>query len=85
MDNDLFYANNKIHKPINVIPLEDYVLHIEYEDGKVIDFSMKNMLNHPLFRPLKEKSFFKLVEINGSSLSWPNDIDICADSLYSSK
>lgn len=81
--NEIFYSNNIIHKPVKVVPLENYILHIEYEDGKIIEFSMKDMLNHPLFKPLKEKVFFELVQIKGSSLSWPNDIELCADSLYS--
>jgi len=82
MDNKIYCSENKIHKPVKVIPLENYMIRIEYEDGTLINFDIKNMLNHPLFKPLKEKAFFELVTINGSSISWTNDIDICADSLY---
>jgi Protein of unknown function (DUF2442). len=82
MDKDIYDSNVKLNIPVKVIPLENYHLYIEYEDGKTIDFDMNNYLNHPLFKLLKEKAFFDLVQIKGSSISWPNDIDICADSLY---
>lgn len=82
MNEDIYDSKVKINKPIKVIPLENYHLYIEYDDGKVINFDMSKLLNHPLFKPLKDESFFNLVKINGSSISWPNDIDICADSLY---
>ena len=82
MNNDIYDSNVKLNIPVKVIPQENYHLYIEYEDGKTINFDMNNFLNHPLFKPLKEKDFFDLVQINGSSISWPNDIDICADSLY---
>ena len=82
MDRDIYYSNVKLNMPSKVIPLENYILHIEYKDGKIVDFDMKNLIEHPLFKPLKEKVFFDLAKINGSSISWPNDIDICADSLY---
>jgi hypothetical protein len=82
MNDEVFYSSNKIHKPIKVMPLNNYILHIEYEDGKIIDFDVKNLLSHPLFKPLKEKTLFETVRINGSSICWDNDIDICADSIY---
>ena len=82
MNKDICDSKVKLNIPTKVIPLEDYHLYIEYEDGNSINFDMNNFLNHPLFKPLKEKAFFELVTINGSSISWTNDIDICADSLY---
>ncbi|ETJ33311.1 hypothetical protein Q604_UNBC12231G0002 [human gut metagenome] len=85
MERDIYDSKVKINMPIKVIPLEDYHLYIEYEDGKSINFDMSRLLNHPLFKPLNDKYFFDLVKINGSSISWPNDIDLCADSLYDSE
>ena len=82
MNKDVYDSNVKLNIPVKVTPLENYHLYIEYEDGKTSNFDMNSFLNHPLFKPLKEKAFFDLVQINGSSISWPNDIDICADSLY---
>ena len=82
MSKEIYYSDNKINKPKKVIPLENYIIHIEYNDGKIIDYDMKPMLNHPLFKPLKDEQLFKLAKINGSAISWPGDIDICADSLY---
>lgn len=82
MENDIYDSGKKIHRAICVIPLEEFTLQVEYEDGKVIKFDMKDLLEHPLFKSLKEKKVFNSVKINGSSICWENDIDICADSLY---
>lgn len=84
MGEEIFYSKNKIHKPKNVLPLNDYILQIEYDDGKVVHFDVKELFSHPLFKPLKDKSLFERVRINGSSICWDNDIDICADSIYNS-
>lgn len=73
MNGEIFYSNNKIHKPVRVIPLENYIISIEYENGKIIEFDMRKLLNHPLFKPLKEKSVFESVRISGSSICWEND------------
>ena len=85
MNKGIYDSKVKINMPVKVLPLENYHLYIEYDDGKIINFDMNKLLNHPLFKPLKDKSLFDLVQINGSSISWPNDIDVCADSLYDSE
>lgn len=79
---EVFNSDKKINKPIKVTPLEGYILNIEYDDGKIINFDMKTLLNHPLFKALKDEEVFKHVWISGSAICWENDIDICADSLY---
>lgn len=84
MSQEIFYSKSKIHKPTRVIPLEDYILYIEYEDGKVVHFDVKELFKHPLFKPLEDKLLFQKVKINGSSICWDDDIDICADSIYNS-
>jgi hypothetical protein len=84
MKQDIYYSDKKIHKAIRVTPLDEYILNIEYEDGTKINFDMTKLLNHPLFKPLKDKEIFNNVWINGSAICWPNDIDLCSDSLYPS-
>lgn len=79
---EVYNSNKKINKPKKVTPLENYILNIEYDDGKVIDFDMKTLLDHSLFKSLKDEILFKNVWISGSAICWQNDIDICADSLY---
>ena len=43
---------------------------------------MKPYLNKGIFQKLKEKEFFNQVKILYGSISWGNQIDMCADSLY---
>lgn len=81
---EIYYSENKIYKPVKVTALTDYILEIEYNDGKIIKFDFKDLLNHPLFKPLKEIELFEKARINGSSICWNDDIDICADSIYKS-
>ena len=85
MEKDLYDSGKKIHKPIEVIPLDEYILEIKYDNGEVIKFDMKDLLNHPLFKSLNDVDIFREVRINGSSICWDNDIDICADSIYNNQ
>lgn len=62
----------------------EYKLKLTFSDNKVkmVDFSerLKNAKN--MFLPLKDKAYFKMVKTDGSTIVWPNGLDLCPDSLY---
>lgn len=62
--------------------LSDYrlLLTFDNEEKKIKD--MKPYLNKGIFQKLKDKDFFDKVKISYSSISWGDQIDMCADSLY---
>ncbi len=64
--------------------LHDYKLRLTFSDKKVkvVDLSEIAHGNRPIFRPLKELSYFKKVKCDGFSIMWPNEADICPDVLY---
>lgn len=69
-------------KAINVQPLEDYILIIEFDNNESRYFDVKPYLNHKVFESLKNKEKFKKVKISGLSIEWEDGQDICPDELY---
>ena len=70
---------NRIKK---VVPLEDYKLLVEFENGEKRIKDMKPYLNKGVFSKLKNKDFFNTVKIVYGTICWENEIDLCADSIY---
>ncbi len=69
-------------KAIDVKPLENYILLIEFDNGEEKKFDVKPYLDSKAFFELKNKELFKTVKIGGLSVEWANGLDICPDELY---
>jgi len=67
---------------IKVKPLEDYKLELTFDNNVVKIKDMKPHLNEGIFKRLKNKEIFDSVRINFGTISWDEDIDLCADYLY---
>ena len=65
-----------------VIPAEDYMLQLTFTSGEQRMFDAKPLLEMAAFEPLTNISFFKSVKVAYGSVSWPQDIDYCPDTLY---
>jgi len=74
-----------MHWVINVKYLKDYLLELTFNDNKikVIDLN-KYIGGDGVFKPLKNKEYFKNVKIDsaGNSICWDNGADFCPDVLY---
>jgi hypothetical protein len=59
-----------------------YLIEVKFNDGtkKVIDF--EPWLTGPIFKPLKNKHYFKKFFIDGPTITWPNGADIAPETLY---
>ena len=56
---------------VQVIPYEDYTVYVYFEDGKVVCFDMKPLLDKPVFLPLKDREvFMKTCTIMNHTLAW---------------
>ena len=62
--------------------VKDYLIEIKFNDGtkKIIDF--EDWLTGPVFKPLRNKSYFKKFFIDGPTIAWPNGADIAPETLY---
>ncbi len=68
-----------------VMPLDDYRLLIEFDNGEKRIFDVKPLLVNAegkWFGELLNESYFKMVRIGGLSVEWPHEQDICPDCLY---
>ena len=67
---------------VNVEVLEDYKLLLTFDNNVKKIKDMKPYLEKGVFKKLKDKDFFNSVKISFGTISWDNEIDLCADNLY---
>lgn len=64
-----------------VVPLPDYRLYVEIEDGRKGVFDMKPYLDHGVFRELRDERYFRQVGILFGALTWPHEQDVAPETL----
>lgn len=69
-------------KLINVQPLPEYRLLLEYANGekRILDTSF--WLEKPMYKELKDEIIFSTVKVAGITVMWVNGQDIAPDDLY---
>lgn len=79
------------HDIVQVIPTNDYTVYVYFDDGKIVCYDVKPLLNKPVFKPLCDKNIFmNTCTILNDTLAWDiagnrdvsNCIDIDPDTLY---
>lgn len=68
----------------DVKALDDYQILVTFDNGEKRIKDMKPYLEKGIFKKLKDQEFFKSVKITYGTITWGNDIDLCADSIYES-
>ena len=71
-----------MHKITDVKPLDDYKILLTFSNNEKRIKDMKPYLNKGVFTKLKNKNFFNTVHISFDTISWNEEIDLCADTLY---
>ena len=66
----------------DVQALENYQILVTFDNGEKRIKDMKPYLEKGVFKKLKDKTLFKSVKLAYGTVSWGNDIDLCADSIY---
>ena len=68
-----------IYDIVQVVPFEDYTVYVYFEDGKIVCYDAKPLLDKKVFEPLRDKDFFlnSCTILNGTKC-----LDIDPDTLY---
>ena len=66
----------------SVVPLEHYQLEIEFTNGEIGVYDCSALLGFGVFSELKEAAYFGRVTVVNGTVAWPNEQDICPDTLY---
>lgn len=61
----------------------DYILKLKFNNGSSGTIDLEEHIWGPAFKPLKDKDFFKKVEIskNLGTITWPNEVDFAPEFL----
>lgn len=74
----------EIHRVVRFEIVDEYAIHLTFDDHteQVIDF--KPVLTGPIFGPLLDRALFDQVKLeeNFGTLEWPNGADISPSVLY---
>ncbi len=65
-----------------VSPLDHYRLKLKFTSGEVKIFDCSPFLDFGVFQELKNPTYFRQVKASYGSVAWPNEQDICPDTLY---
>lgn len=78
-------------KIVQVVPAEEYTVYVYFEDGKIVCYDVKPLLEREVFEVLKDITFFiNACTIMNDTLAWDVSgnrdnskcIDIDSDTLY---
>jgi hypothetical protein len=66
----------------SVVARDDYKLEITFANSEVGVFDCTRLLDFGVFRELRDISYFKQARVEGGTVVWPREQDICPDTLY---
>lgn len=66
----------------NVVASSDYQLHIEFTNGERGTYDCHHLLDFGVFKELRDKNYFRKAKAWNGTVVWPNEQDICPDTLY---
>ena len=67
-----------------VKPCDPPIVHVTFTNGEVCDIDLTLYIARgPVFAPVRDAPmFFKLVEVEGGTIAWPNGADMDPEVLY---
>ena len=70
-------------RPVHVEPREGYTIWIRFNDGQAGEIDLSDLAGKGVFRAWLDRKFFESVHLPSyRSVSWPGELDLCADMLY---
>lgn len=67
---------------VYVEPKENYWLYLEFDNGEKKLFDVKPYIKGDFYGQLANEGYFQTVKVNGFSVEWPREQDLCPDDLY---
>jgi hypothetical protein len=67
---------------VSVTPKDDFKLLLVFTNGEHGIYDCSPFLGFGVFQELGDKNYFKKVSILDGTVVWPNEQDICPDTLY---
>lgn len=65
-----------------VIPTDEYTLKLTFKNNEQAIYDCSDLLDFGVFKELKNINYFKQAYIEYGTVVWPNEQDICPDTLY---
>lgn len=66
----------------DVVARDDYRLEITFTNGEVGLFDCSHLLSFGVFKEFQNLGYFKQARVEGGTVVWPHEQDICPDTLY---
>ena len=66
----------------SVVPTQDHKLEIEFTSGETGVYDCKPLLDFGVFQELRDVGYFQQARVEGGTVVWPHEQDICPDTLY---
>lgn len=73
---------NYLPQVIGARYISGFVVSTRFDDGTEKHIDVSQWFKGPVFKPLKDRKFFKKFFIEGGTLAWPNGVDIAPEALY---
>ena len=64
------------------IPMNDYKLKLVFTNGEQGTYDCSQLLDFGVFKELRDNAYFQQVTVLDGTVTWPNQQDICPDTLY---
>ena len=73
-----------MHYITDAVYVTDHKIKIRFEDGQVKLVDLRPYLDGPIFEPLKDIRYFRLMTVNRDidTITWPNGADFSPDFLF---
>lgn len=61
---------------------DDFTILLTFANGERRRFDARPYLDYPVFQPLNNPGYFLLGKAAHGTVAWPNEEDLCPDTLY---
>jgi hypothetical protein len=63
-------------------PSSGYRLRLTFTNGEKRTYDCRHLLDFGVFRELADEAYFRQARVEGGTVVWPHEQDICPDTLY---